>query len=73
LNRLGLFLGAVVLAVVLVTAPIPLIVTFQNPARNLTIYPNLLFAVPLILLAVLLLLYGATAENRENTGLERSN
>ncbi len=66
LNRLGLFLGAAVLAVVLVAAPIPLVVTLQNPARNVTIYPNLLFAVPLILLAALLLLYGATAD-RENT------
>jgi len=73
LNRLGLFLGAAVLAVVLVAAPVPLVVTLQNPARNVTIYPNLLFAVPLILLAALLLLYGATGENRENTGLERSN
>jgi len=73
LNRAGLFLGAAVLAVVLVAAPVPLVVTLQNPARNVTIYPNLLFAVPLILLAALLLLYGATAENRENTGLERSN
>jgi len=73
LNRPGLFLGAAVLAVVLVAAPVPLVVTLQNPARNVTIYPNLLFAVPLILLAALLLLYGGTAENRENTGLERSN
>lgn len=73
MNRPGLFLGAAVLAVVLVAAPVPLVVTLQNPARNVTIYPNLLFAVPLILLAALLLLYGATAENRENTGLERSN
>jgi hypothetical protein len=68
LNRLGLLLGAAVLGVVLVAAPIPLLVTLQNPARNVTIYPNLLFAVPLILLAALLLLYGATVENRKNTG-----
>ena len=73
LNRLGIFLGAAVLAVVLVAAPIPLVVTLQNPARNVTIYPNLLFAVPLILLAALLLLYGATAENHESPGLSRSN
>ena len=73
MNRLGLFLGAAVLAVVVVAAPIPLIVTLQNPARSVTIYPNLLFAVPLILLAALLLLYGATAENHENSGLRRSN
>ncbi len=68
MNRLGLFLGAAVLAIVLVAAPIPLVVTLQNPARNVTLYPNLLFAVPLILLAALLLLYGATADNREKTG-----
>ncbi len=67
MNRLGLFLGAAVLAVVLVAAPIPLVVTLQNPTRNVTIYPNILIVIPLILLAALLLLYGATAENRKNT------
>ena len=72
LNRLGLFLGAAVLVVVVVAAPIPLVVTLQNPARNVTIYPNLLFAVPLILLSALLLLYGATAESHENPELRRS-
>ncbi|MFI5450144.1 MAG: hypothetical protein ACHQ03_10340 [Candidatus Bathyarchaeia archaeon] len=65
MNRLGLFLGAAVLAIALIAAPIPLVVTLQNPARNVTIYPNLLIAVPLLLLAVLLLLYGATGENRK--------
>lgn len=68
MNRLGLFLGTAVLAVVLVAAPIPLVVTLQNPTRNVTIYPNILIAIPLILLAALLLLYGATAENRKNVG-----
>ena len=72
MNRLGLLLGVVVLAVVLVAAPIPLIVTLQNPTRDVTIYPNLLFAVPLILLAALLLLYGATAENPEKNRLKVS-
>ncbi len=67
MNRLGLFLGTAVLAVVLVAAPIPLVVTLQNPTRNVTIYPNILIVIPLILLAALLLLYGATAENRKNT------
>lgn len=67
MNRLGLFLGTAVLVVVLVAAPIPLVVTLQNPTRNVTIYPNILIAIPLILLAALLLLYGATAENRKNT------
>ena len=50
MNRLGLLVGLAVLAVVLVAAPIPLAVTVQNPARKVTIYPNLLFAVPLNLL-----------------------
>ena len=72
MNRLGLLLGVVVLAVVLVAAPIPLIVTLQNPTRDVTIYPNLLFAVPLILLAALLLLYGVTAENPEKNRLKVS-
>ncbi len=67
LNRLGLFLGTAVLAVVLFAAPNPLVVTLQNPTRNVTIYPNILIVIPLILLAALLLLYGATAENRKNT------
>ena len=65
LNRLGLLLRLAALAVVLVAAPIPLAVTVQNPARKVTIYPNLLFAVPLNLLTVLLL-YGATAETHES-------
>ena len=68
MNRLGLFLGTAVLVVVLGAAPIPLVVTLQNPTRNVTIYPNILIAIPLILLAALLLLYGLTAENRKNVG-----
>ncbi len=68
MNRLGLLLGVVVLAVVLVAAPIPLVVTLQNPTRDVTIYPNLLIAIPLILLAALLLLYGVTAQNGKHAG-----
>ena len=41
----------------------PLTVTLENPAQDVTIYPNLLFAVPLTLLGALLLLYGAVAGN----------
>jgi hypothetical protein len=41
----------------------PLVVSLENPARNVTIYPNLLFAVPLTLLGALLLLYGVVAGN----------
>ena len=60
-NKLGILLGFIVLAVALAAAPIPLMVELENPARNVVIYPNLLFAVPLILLGVVLLLYGAAA------------
>lgn len=60
-SRLGLILGIVVLGLAFAAAPMPLKVTLQGPTRGVTIYPNLLFAVPLILLGVLLLLYGVTA------------
>jgi hypothetical protein len=59
-NKFGILLGFLVLVVALLAAPIPLMVGLQNPARSVVIYPNLLFAVPLILLGALLLLYGAT-------------
>jgi hypothetical protein len=65
LNKLGILLGFIVLAVALAAAPMPLMVELQNPARNVVIYPNLLFAVPLILLGVVLLLYGAADGNRK--------
>ncbi|MGD0176991.1 MAG: hypothetical protein ABSC50_09240 [Candidatus Bathyarchaeia archaeon] len=61
MNKFGILLGFLVLVVALLAAPIPLIVALQNPPRSVVIYPNLLFAVPLILLGALLLLYGATA------------
>lgn len=64
MNKLGILLGVVVLAVSLGLAPIPLTVSLQNPSRNVLIYPNLLFAIPATLLGALLLLYGATARNR---------
>jgi hypothetical protein len=64
-NKLGILLGFIVLVGALAAAPMPLMVELQNPARNVVIYPNLLFAVPLILLGVVLLLYGAAAGNRK--------
>jgi hypothetical protein len=64
-NKLGILLGFIVLVVALAAAPMPLMVELQNPVRNTVIYPNLLFAVPLILLGVVLLLYGAAAGNRK--------
>ena len=64
MNRLGIILGISMLAVAFAAAPVPLLVTLQNPTRVVVIYPNVLFAVPLILLGALLLLYGAVADNR---------
>jgi len=61
MNRLGIILGVAVLAFAGAAAPMPLIVNLENPARAVTLYPNLLFAVPLTLLGALLLLYGAVA------------
>lgn len=66
MDKLGFLLGLVVIAFSLALAPMPLEITLENPARNVIIYPNLLFAVPLILLGVLLLLYGATSKKHEN-------
>lgn len=65
MSRLAIILGIVVLAIAFGTAPMPLTITLEEPARNATIYPNVLFAVPLILLGVLLLLYGVTAKQNE--------
>jgi len=66
-NKLGIILGIAVIAIVLVTAPMPLVVSFGSPSRTVTIYPNLLFAVPLTLLGVLLLLYGIVVETDSQT------
>jgi hypothetical protein len=62
MDRLGIILGLIVLLISFAAAPMPLTITLDNPARSVTIYPNLLFAVPLILLGILLLLYGTTAK-----------
>ncbi len=64
-NKLRILLGFIALVGALAAAPMPLMVELQNPARNVVIYPNLLFAVPLILLGVVLLLYGAATGNRK--------
>jgi hypothetical protein len=66
LNRLGLLLGVVVLAAALAAAPIPLMVKLPEMSREVAIFPNLLFAIPMILLGALLLLYGATASDSKN-------
>ena len=62
MNKLGLGLGVVLLLAALGAAPMPLETTFTNPTRTVVIYPNLLFVVPLLLLSILLILYGVTAE-----------
>jgi hypothetical protein len=67
MNKLALILGAIVLAIAIGSAPMPLKETLVNPTRNVTIYPNVLFAVPLILLGALLVLYGITASGRADS------
>jgi len=64
MNKLGSILGVVVLAVAGAMAPMPIGVTLQSPARCVVIYPNLLFAVPLLPLGELLLLYGVTEKSQ---------
>jgi len=49
----------------------PLTIALQNPTRYVTLYPNVLIAVPLILLGVLLLLYGITAKASDGTEAPR--
>lgn len=57
-----ILLGALLVFVAVSVAPIPLETILRNPTRTVVIYPNVLFAIPLILLGSLLLLYGLTAE-----------
>lgn len=66
MSRLALILGVVVLAFAVATAPMPLTVTLANPSRNIILYPNTLFAIPLILLGSLLLLYGIAVKDRQD-------
>ena len=73
MNTFGLILGLLVLAVALGAAPMPLTSSVGNPPQTVTIYPNLLFAVPLTLLGALLVLYGVVAgksEQRESSRLK---
>jgi hypothetical protein len=67
MSKLAIILGLLVLAIAIAAAPMPLTLTLENPIRNATIYPNLLFAVPLILLGSLLVLYGITAKDKEES------
>jgi len=62
LNKLGIILGVIIILIAIGTAPMPYQTILQNPVRIVVLYPNLLFAVPLILLGILLLLYGITLE-----------
>ena len=66
MNKFSILLGVLVLAVAFVAAPMPLNVTLENPTRDVVIYPNVLFAVPLILLGALLLLYGTAVNDRHS-------
>jgi hypothetical protein len=69
MSKLALILGVVVLAIAIATVPMRLTVTLENPTRSATIYPNALFAVPLILLGSLLLLYGITVKNQQDANI----
>jgi hypothetical protein len=60
---LGLILGIFLLLAAVGLAPMPLKITLENPTRVVTLYPNLLIAVPMLLLAVLLILYGVVGDN----------
>jgi len=62
MNNLAILLGALLVFVAVGVAPMPLETILRNPTRTVVIYPNVLFAIPLILLGTLLLLYGLTAE-----------
>ena len=65
MSTLALILGIVILVVAFAAASMPLTTTFENSTRSVTIYPNLLFAVPLILLGAMFLLYGVTAKRKD--------
>jgi len=69
MNKLATILGVIVLVIAIGAAPMPLKENLADPTRNVTIYPNVLFVVPLILLGGLLLLYGFTVNGREDSRL----
>ena len=56
--------GTILLVTALGVSPIPLAITLSDPTREVVLYPNVLFAVPLILLSALLLLYGVTTDKK---------
>lgn len=62
MNKLVAFLGALLVLVSAAIAPIPLETVLRNPTRTVVIYPNMLIAIPMILLGSLLLLYGLTVQ-----------
>ncbi|HKM77404.1 MAG TPA: hypothetical protein VJZ32_13410 [Candidatus Bathyarchaeia archaeon] len=64
MNKLGLMSGIILLIIALGVSPIPLAITLSDPSREVVLYPNVLFAVPLILLSALLLLYGVTTDKK---------
>ena len=64
MNKLGLMSGIILLIIALGVSPIPLAITLSDPTREVVLYPNVLFAVPLILLSALLLLYGVTTDKK---------
>jgi hypothetical protein len=70
MNRLAVALGIAILVIAIGTAPMPLTLRLSDPVRNVSIYPNVLFAVPLILLGALLLLYGTTVATRQNANVK---
>ena len=67
MNKLALGLGVIVLVIAIGLAPMPLNEELVDPTRNVTIYPSVLFDVPLILLGALLLLYGIIVSAQEDT------
>ena len=67
LTKLEILLGFAILAAALAAAPMPLTVNLPNTSRSVVIFPNLLFAVPMILLGALLMLYGATTGNSKGS------
>jgi uncharacterized membrane protein YidH (DUF202 family) len=69
MSKLAVILGVAVLAIAVAIALMRLTVTLENPSRNVTIYPNALFAMPLILLGSLLLLYGIAVKNQQDANI----
>jgi hypothetical protein len=71
LNKLVMLLGTLLVFAAVGAAPMPLETVLRNPTRTVVIYPNVLFAIPLILLGSLLLLYGVTAGTSDSRRLSR--